>query len=341
VAKTIWIDLENAPHVPFFVPVILELERRGFAVFITARDFGQTRELVEKHNLTAHFIGREQGSNPFKKTFGVLFRTYHLIHLLSKQTISLAVGHGSRGLVLASKVRKIPSLTLYDYEGASVTLFNRLSTYVMAPELIPFEVLRRLKLKKVKHLTYPGLKEEIYIADHQFNPKFPSELGLDLSKVIVTVRPPSDTAHYRNNSSALLFEEIMQLLSKREDVQLLITPRTKAQEERLQSAPWLTPNMIVLNQAVNGIDLLWHSDLLIGGGGTMNREAAVLGTPVLSIFKGPTGAVDQWLFDQKKMHEINAPEEILPFLKKTNKTDLPQVSTAVRNTIIDTIIRLA
>jgi hypothetical protein len=36
--KKIWIDLENSPHVPFFKLIIEELNKRGYAVMLTARD---------------------------------------------------------------------------------------------------------------------------------------------------------------------------------------------------------------------------------------------------------------------------------------------------------------
>jgi hypothetical protein len=37
------------------------------------------------------------------------------------------------------------------------------------------------------------------------------------------------------------------------------------------------------------------ADLVVGGGGTANREAAVLGTPVWSVFTGPRPHVDEVL----------------------------------------------
>jgi predicted glycosyltransferase len=40
---------------------------------------------------------------------------------------------------------------------------------------------------------------------------------------------------------------------------------------------------------------MWFSDLVISAGGTMNREAAALGIPVYSIFKGKSAAVDRYL----------------------------------------------
>ena len=53
--------------------------------------------------------------------------------------------------------------------------------------------------------------------------------------------------------------------------------------------------MLIPASAVDGPNLVWHSDLVISGGGTMNREAAALGVPVYSIFRGQIGAVDRHL----------------------------------------------
>ena len=49
----------------------------------------------------------------------------------------------------------------------------------------------------------------------------------------------------------------------------------------------------ILEEAVDGPQLTSAADLLISGGGTMNREAALLGVPVYSIFAGRQGALDR------------------------------------------------
>src|SRR5437899_12058049 len=53
--------------------------------------------------------------------------------------------------------------------------------------------------------------------------------------------------------------------------------------------------MRIPEHVVDGLNLIWYSDLVISGGGTMNREAAALGVPVYSIFRGKIGAVDHYL----------------------------------------------
>lgn len=55
---------------------------------------------------------------------------------------------------------------------------------------------------------------------------------------------------------------------------------------------------------MNGLDLLYYSDLSVGAGGTMNREAALLGTPVYTLFAGKKAAVDQHLIEDGKMFEL-------------------------------------
>src|ERR1039457_2531759 len=88
--SVIWIDFENSPHVPFFIPIILELERAGCEVILTARDFAQTRGLIELAGLNACFVGGEHGSSTFFKSLGLLSRSLRLAWMMRGRKISLA-----------------------------------------------------------------------------------------------------------------------------------------------------------------------------------------------------------------------------------------------------------
>lgn len=338
----IWIDLENSPHVPFFVPIIRDLRAQGHTVIITARDFAQTKGLVAQAGLDVTFIGKEAGDRTLKKTIALLGRALKLGSFIRSNHVDVAVAHGSRGLLLATKLLNIPSLILYDYEGANVRLFNRLATRVMTPEVIPFSRLESLGLVHDKHLTYHGLKEEVYVSEFTLNPLFTESLSVDSSKIIITVRPPSHTAHYRSAESFALFDALMLLLSKREDVQMIFTPRSEKQSREIRLSPWFIESMMVLDIPVNGLDLLAISDLVVGGGGTMNREAAVLGVPVISIFKGEEGAVDHWLESQGLLKTISAADEVLPFIhgKKLAVRTTPYRSTT-KEEIVQAIFELS
>ena len=54
----IWIDLDNTPHVPFFKPIIRELENRGHTVVLTARDAFQVCELATRMGLPYKKVGK-------------------------------------------------------------------------------------------------------------------------------------------------------------------------------------------------------------------------------------------------------------------------------------------
>lgn len=344
--KTIWIDLENTPHVPFFVPIIRDLEAAGMRVLLTARDFAQTKDLAKLAGLNVRVIGGEYGSSTIRKAFGLVGRAGVLAWQMRRERVDLAVGHGSRGLLLAARLLRVSTLTLYDYEGASVRLFNKLSTWVMTPELLTTAELAKFGLPKSKHLTYSGIKEEVYADD--FIPSASLSLksrtgdsALNTSKIIITVRPPSRTAHYRSDNSFRLLDAMLHELAGRQDVQVVLVPRTHSQRRELERDWSNAKNMLILDEPVSGLDLLYHSDLVIGGGGTVNREAAALGVPVVTIFKGPEGAVDRWLIQQGRMIAIESAEEIEPLLHKRQSGNAEPRVSPVRAQIVATILRLA
>ena len=105
----IWIDLDNSPHVPFFVPIIEELEKRGYPTFLTARDTCQVVELADLHRLSCQAIGRHYGKNKFMKVMGTCYRALRLIRAARKEDLALAVSHGSRSQLIAAAVLRIPS----------------------------------------------------------------------------------------------------------------------------------------------------------------------------------------------------------------------------------------
>jgi predicted glycosyltransferase len=161
--------------------------------------------------------------------------------------------------------------------------------------------------------TYPGIKEDVYVPDFKPEPALAGQLELGKDQIIATVRPPATEAHYHNPESELLFVEFMKRAVQTPRVKVVLLPRNKAQESEIrQSWPqWFEGSKVTVpKQAVDGLNLLWHSDLVVSGGGTMNREAAALGVPVYSIFRGKSGAVDRHLESEGKMTLIQSVEDL-------------------------------
>jgi len=304
----IWIDLDNSPHVPFFVPIIRELERRGYGIALTARDAFQVCELANLHGLKYKRVGHHYGKHRALKAYGLCVRTAELFPTAWSVKPDIAVSHGSRSQLLTAAIMGIPSIVILDYEFAKLLVFSS-QTWVMAPEVIPNSSIHH---NQGRVLTYPGIKEDVYVAGFKPDPSIQGQLGLG-DKVVVTVRPPANEAHYHNPASDELFHAAIEFIGAIPNTMIVLLPRNSTQDASARKtwpALFSAGKMIVPEHAHDGLNLIWHSDLVISGGGTMNREAAALGVPVYSIFRGRIGAVDRHLADTGRLVLIESPNDV-------------------------------
>lgn len=306
--KKIWIDLDNSPHVPFFLPIIERLESRGYQVFLTARDSYQVCELLRLHGLSCQVVGRHYGKRWVLKLLGTAFRALQLLPLVITQRPALAVAHGSRAQIIVAWLLGIPSVGMYDYEFTKKGFMH--PDWVFVPDVIPEE---RVQQKPDHVLRYHGLKEDVYVPRFKPDPTVRSLLGVRQDELIVTVRPPATEAHYHNPEGEQFLAETLQYLLDQPDARVVMLPRNENQKTALR-ARWTRAidegRIIIPEHAVDGLNLIWNSDLVISGGGTMNREAAALGVPVFSIFRGHMGAVDRYLAETGRLTLIEKIEDI-------------------------------
>jgi uncharacterized protein len=309
--KFVWIDIDNSPHVPFFLPIIRELRSRGVEFLLTARDAYQVRDLLKHFDMPCEVIGKHYGKNKILKVLGNCARAAKLFPVAMRKRPDLAVSHGSRAQVLVSKCLGIPTLLMHDYEHSVKTGFLE-SDWTLMPDVIPNGAMTK---KTDRVLKYPGLKEDVYVPQFSPDRTILNQLHLNPDDLIVTLRPPATEAHYHNPESDVLFAETVRYLSEQPNVRVVVLPRGARQNQQLQQSlgPLLSSGKFVIpGEAVNGLNLIWFSDLVISGGGTMNREAAALGVPVYSIFRGKLGAVDKYLADYGRLvvienvHDVRA-----------------------------------
>ncbi len=296
----VWVDLTNSPHVLVLRPVIRALEERGAEVLITARDFAQTLPLAERHGLHAEPIGRHRGGRLAAKGLGLLSRSAALTRRARGRKIDVAHGHRSNDVTVAAALLRIPSATAFDYEWATVqhTVNCRLAQAVVVPEAIPPERLARYGAKG-KLRRYEGLKEEYYLADFEPDPSVLGELGLDPAKPIAVVRTPPAVSLYHRFENPLF----AQVLDRLRGEQTVVLPRTPEQRAELDG-------FVVPTEAIDAQSLIAHADLVISAGGTMNREAVALGTPVWTTFEGRPGAVDDALIAEGRLRRLTRAEDV-------------------------------
>jgi predicted glycosyltransferase len=162
--------------------------------------------------------------------------------------------------------------------------------------------------------TYRGLKEDVYAAALRPDPSILTQLGVTADEILVTIRPPANEAHYHNPEAETLFVEAINFLGACAGVRMVILPRTASSQGGVIRRTWPRwceeRRIIIPERALDGLNLVWFSDLVVSGGGTMNREAAALGVPVYSIFRGKLGAVDQNLAREGRLVLIEKPEDV-------------------------------
>ena len=342
-SKKIWIDLENSPHVPFFKPIIEELEGRGHQVVVTARDCFQVCELADLFQLKYKLVGRHYGKHTLAKLAGLGIRVLQLSPLALREKPDLALSHGSRSQFLLSSLLRIPTLTIFDYEYSKWVSWFR-PTWVMAPEVMPDSAVEAIGIEKQRLLRYPGIKEDVYAPAFRPDPTLRRQLGLEENDLMVTIRPPANEAHYHNPESEVLLDAVFAFLEQRPEARAVLVPRTGKQGADLRRRwPQLfaSRQMFVPEHVVDGLDLIWASDLVISGGGTMNREAAALGVPVYSIFRGRIGAVDHYLQRSGRLTLLESAEDVRQKLQLVRRRRVARAQVEQRQTlqaVVDKIV---
>jgi predicted glycosyltransferase len=299
----VWVDLTNSPHVLVMRPVIDVLRARGHSVEVTARDFAQTLGLCERFGIEHTAIGRHRGGSRGAKAVGLFDRSFALTRWARGRRFDLALGHGSNDITVAAALLRIPCSTTFDYEYATVqhSVNCRLAQAVVVPSMIPPERLYRYGAKG-KLYQYEGLKEEYYLADFEPDQAVLAELALNPGETIVVVRtPPAVSLYHRFEND--LFADVLQRVR---DHQTVVLPRTQQQRDELTRAG----GFIIPERAIDAQSLIAFADLVVSAGGTMNREAVALGTPVFTAFEGRLGAVDERLLAEGRLRRLERSEHL-------------------------------
>jgi predicted glycosyltransferase len=309
----IWVDCTAAAHPLVLRPVIGRLEGRGHEVMVTAREYGQTLGILDRLEIPHTAVGSHGGASALGKGRALVGRSAELARVVWARRPQLAIAHGSVDLAVVSSLFRIPSAQMQDYEfaGWQRQIAFRAASRVLMPDSIPLDRLRKIGAKERKLVRYPGLKEEYYLADFTPDTAVLDQLGLDREKVLVVVRPPPETSEYHARND--VYGESIRHLAQTDTVQAVVIPRTEGQGKAVREMR--AANLIVPESAIDAQSLIAHADLVVSAGGTMNREAVALGTPVFTTFAGRMGGVDEALVADGRLQVLADPAD-LPLHKR-------------------------
>ncbi len=331
----LWIDLANSPHVPFFRALTKKFAEAGHEIETTAREFAETVPLANAAGFTPHVVGAHGGRQVSAKAGNLMARAWALAGWARKRHFDLAISHNSYSQILTARALGIRSVTLMDYEYQPANhLAFRLTSRIIVPASFPARRLRRYGASVGKVRRYHGTKEDVYLADFQPDPSFGAqlcELGLDADNVLVLMRPPAHDALYHRFQNKL-FDEALELLIEKPNVQVLLLPRNEAHRAAYAGKT----GVIVPAAPLDGANLIAASDLVISAGGTINREAAALGVPAASIYAGRWAAVDEELLNEGRLQRIASRSDLHELKIQKKSSAKPRRASGV----IDEIVKL-
>ena len=309
----IWIDIVNAPHVRFFKSIISYLENEGEEVFITARRFGDVHRLLDLFNINYNLVGWH-GVSLEEKLIRSTQRAYELSQIISREKPDVAVSKHSIELPRITYGLKIPSVYILDNEHAIAAnkLTLPLCERVILPAVIKPESVVRCGADPDYLLPYNGTSELTHLVDFQYNPHIFDDLKLDLKKEkTILMRPEPSLASYLDaDCRTTVLSPIVEALE--DQANILVIPRFREQQQIFEDDDQIT----LIKPPVDTFSLMKACDLVIGAGGTMNREAALLGTPVISCYPGKLLSVDAYYIQKGLMKRSTHPDEIVDMAKE-------------------------
>ena len=314
----VWVDCTAAAHPLVLRPIVERLREAGHRVEITAREYGQTLGLLDRLGLDHQVVGRHGGASTAAKGVALAGRSAALARWARGRHFDLALGHGSVDLAVVASLLRIPSVQMQDYEHAGLQrqLAFRAARRVLVPDAIGIQAMRRAGAAESKLVRYPGLKEDYYLADFVPDRAVIDSLDVDRAAVLAVVRPPPETSAYHAPND--LYAALLDRLASEPATVAVLIPRTERQAAEARER-----SLIVPASAIDAQSLIAYSDVVVSAGGTMNREAVALGTPVYTIFSGRMGAVDERLIAEGRLRPLVDPQE----LELTKRQSEPGVRT--------------
>jgi hypothetical protein len=288
----VWIDFINTPQVSFWVPFIREFKNENNEIILTCRDSGNTVELLKQNGFDFQIIGNKVEKGLFQKALFFPKRLMQLYLYMRKLKPDMAISQSSFYQPIVARFLGVKCLYTNDNEHAKGNLFGFIfANKIVLPIVLNQEKFTKKWPLKSKVSFYPSVKEAIYLSQQ-------SEL-IDLMstlKSIIYFRPEPWSAQYYNGPLNF-FDQMLLKLSEEYDI--VILPRDKNQEEHYKSEKF--NKISVADKPLHLSKILSDCKLFIGAGGSMTRELAVLGVPVISIYQAELLCVDKYLVNNGYM----------------------------------------
>lgn len=273
----VWYDACTGKQVRYAVAIAKRLRKLGHEVILTTREHPDTLPLAKHLKEKFQVIGKYDPASFFTRLEASAQRVLKMSKLFQGNAPDLAIAHQSVELCRVAFGLNVPIILTADtpYADAVNRLTIPLADTLVVSEAIPQRFFKNFGAKTI--VQFKGVDEVAWIKDFVPSKKF------DYKKPLIVLRQMETKAAY-----ALGKSDLTEILAKKLASlgTVLLLPRYDFRPRK---------DLLVLQGFVDSLNLATYADLIINMGGTMAREAALLGTPSIVIYTFSSSHVNEYV----------------------------------------------
>jgi uncharacterized protein len=305
-AVRIWIDALT-PKQALFASSMVKGASKKFEIRVTTRDYSELNKFLARLGLDFISIGRHGGGALLEKLNASVSREKDLIAFASQSGFDYSFSFISPEAARVSFGLGIPHLICSDspHSRAPSKLSVPLSRRLYSPFPIPTEKWSRYGLEQRQVLKYHALDPWAWLQDskRRASPKI-------TGRVLIRLEEWFASYFKQGFGVSTVLNKLLDGIHKLGDFEVTLIPRYDDQREWARKK--FSSRAKVPTDAIDGVEEIAQSDLVIGGGATMTQEAALLGVPNISYF--PSAELDvfaHYYFPKKLSVEASNPSILL------------------------------
>jgi predicted glycosyltransferase len=302
--KKIWVDIEHQKAGIMFKSLFKHLSDEGADLFITARDMGNNRQVMDELGLNYRMVGKHGGEKLEDKMHAYIERLQRLFPLITAYMPDFFLTFGSvEGIRLAFGLR-IPSLSFNDEPRS--TAVGRLTLpivdTVITPKCVPVDQYLNLGASNDRIVRYDGIDEIAWIAEFKPKPDILDMMDVKKGEYVLMRTEMTHTEYLANKmrpEESYITQFLPAIFKEFPNHKYFIIPRLDKQFEYLQKKlKALDPKHVIVTKYIPRVqDFMFYSALVASGGGTIVRESSLLDIPSIEFFPGETAPQEHFLME--------------------------------------------
>ncbi len=317
----VWIDALTPKHYLMTRALEDSFLKDGNELFVTLREYEELQRVSGRIALNSKsvIVGSHGGGDLKGKLIESGKRILELSNLIGDLKPDLSISFGSPEAARVSFGLGIPHILICDSPHSTFVckLTVPLSSYLLTPWVIKKEKFVKYGIENKRILKYKSLDPTSWLYRKNIWP--PKNRIEELSAGSIVIRESEYLASYIKDH--IDFDKFaLDIADEYPDKNVVLLKRYYNVEK-------ITGNLIIYGGEFFGPNVLERSYAFVGGGGTMNVEALLLGIKTVSVFSYKTD-VEAYLLNKGYIKKETDPVKIKEYFDSKEKVKVPELPDA-------------